>query len=64
MSDAGPLPERPRRRRTLLWIVFGILAACLLICLGAFVWLNTGTGSEWFEDFTTQISELGTETAQ
>ncbi len=64
MSDAGPLPERPRRRRTLLWIVVGILAACLLICLGALVWLSTGAGSEWLDDFTTQIAELGTETAQ
>ncbi len=41
MSDAGPLPESNRRRRTWLWVLLGILGACLLVCIGLLVWGNT-----------------------
>lgn len=44
MSDAGPLPE-PRGRRRWLWILGGILAACLLLCVVA-----VALGSTVFRD--------------
>lgn len=36
----APLPaeETPHRRRTWLWIVLGIVAACVLICVVVSVW--------------------------
>ena len=40
MSPAGPLPEPPRRR-TWLWVVLGIIGACVLICCAGFIWLST-----------------------
>ena len=39
MSPAGPLPEQPRRR-WVVWLV-GALGACLLLCVGLFIWANT-----------------------
>lgn len=44
MSDPGPLPE-PRGRRRWLWIVGGILGACLLLCVVA-----VALGSTVFRD--------------
>ena len=40
MSDPGPLPDPPRRRRW-LWITAGILGACVLLCCLGGVWINT-----------------------
>lgn len=61
MSDAGPLPE-PRRRRTWLWIVGGVLGACLLIGCLVIVWAST-IGSDTVNDFATRIAEEGTRNA-
>ena len=41
MSPAGPLPEPPRRRRW-IWIVLGILGACVVICVVLFVLVGSG----------------------
>ena len=61
MSPAGPLPEQPRRRRW-LWIVLGIVGACLLICCLIFVWANT-IGVETVSNLATRVSEAATEQA-
>ena len=49
MSDPGPLPE-PRGRRRWLWVVLGILGACLLLCVLVLVWANT-IGSDFVNEF-------------
>ena len=63
MSDAGPLPEPPRRRRTWLWVVLGVLGSCLLVCCIAIVWLNTA-GEDTFDDLATRVTEELTEEAE
>ena len=55
MSDPGPLPE-PRGRRTWLWVLGGILGACLLACCAL-----TILGNTVFED---DLAELQTELAE
>lgn len=63
MSDAGPLPE-PRRRRTWLWIVVGLLGACLLICVGLIIWGNTESGTRVLNDLATSVAEAATPQAE
>ena len=55
MSDPGPLPE-PRGRRTWLWVLGGVLGACLLACCALTILSNTV-----FED---DLAELQTELAE
>lgn len=62
MSDPGPLPEPPRRRRW-LWIAAGIVGACLLVCCLVVVWAET-IGSDVVNDFATRIAEEATEQAE
>ncbi len=59
MSPAGPLPEPPRRRRW-LWIVLGIVGACLLLCCLLLVWGNT-IGVDTINDLATRVSIEATE---
>ncbi len=63
MSDLGPPPERKRRKW--LWIVIAILAAVVLLCCGFMLFISaTDTGSQWFNDLATQVSEQATEAAR
>jgi hypothetical protein len=48
MSPAGPLPEPPKRR-TWLWVLLGIIGACILLCCGTIVWTGTA-GRGWVCD--------------
>lgn len=59
MSDAGPLPE-PRGRRRGLWVIVGILGACLMVCVGLTVWGNTDSGTRFLNDLATSVSEAAT----
>lgn len=59
MSDAGPLPE-PRGRRRWLWVIVGILGACLLVCVGLTVWGNTDSGTRFLNDLATSVSDAAT----
>lgn len=61
MSPAGPLPDPPGRRRW-VWIVLGILGACLLICVLIVVWGST-IGSETLNQWATQVSDEATRQA-
>jgi hypothetical protein len=54
MSDAGPLPEPVRRRRTWLWVLIGIVGVILLACCLALVWANT-IGEDFVNDLQTRI---------
>lgn len=63
MSSLGPPPKRPRR--TWLWIIVAILAAFVLACCIFFFWISaTDSGSQWFSDFATTVSEEATKQAQ
>ena len=59
MSDPGPLPER-KRRPTWLWIVLGIIGACLLICCAFLIFASTDRGERFFNDLGTRVSEEAT----
>ena len=61
MSPAGPLPEPPRRR-TWLWIVLGIVGACLLLCCLFLVWGNT-IGVDTINELATRVSVEATQAA-
>ncbi|CAA9534460.1 MAG: hypothetical protein AVDCRST_MAG73-1245 [uncultured Thermomicrobiales bacterium] len=56
MSDPGPLPE-PRRRRTWVWVLLGIVGACLLVCIALFIWTATDSGQATLEDWSTRLAE-------
>lgn len=63
MSSLGPPPQRPRR--TWLWIIIAILALFVLACCIFFFWVSaTDSGSQWFSDIATQVSEEATKQAQ
>lgn len=62
MSSLGP-PPKPKRRLW-LWIVIGILAACLIVCVAAVIFFNTGTGQHWVNDIGTQVSNEATKQAK
>jgi zinc ribbon protein len=52
-----PEPYVPtRQRRTWLWIVLGIIAACLLVCLAIIVFVNTPPGRAVLDDLATQAA--------
>ena len=56
MSDPGPLPE-PRRRRAWVWVLLGIVGACLLVCIAFFIWASTDSGQATLEDWSTRVAE-------
>lgn len=63
MSDLGPPP--PRKRRTWLWIVIGILALMVLLCCIFLYWVGyTDGGQEWFEGIATEAAEIVEATQQ
>jgi len=63
MSDLGPPPRS--KRRTWLWIIIAILAFFVLACCGFLFWVGaTDSGTQWFSDFATTVSEEATKAAQ
>jgi hypothetical protein len=60
MSDAGPLPEPVRRRRTWLWVLIGIVGVILLACCLAIIWANT-IGEDFVNDLQTRVVREATE---
>ncbi len=46
-----------------LWIILGVLAACLICCAVSTVWWARG-GEEKFYDWATRVAEEVTETAR
>lgn len=63
MSDLGPPP--PRKRRTWLWIVIGILALMVIACCVFLYWVGyTDGGQEWFEGIATEAAEIVDATQQ
>lgn len=61
MSSLGP-PPKPKRR-IWLWIVLGILAFCILVCIGLAIFFNTGTGQDWLNDVGTTVAKEATKQA-
>lgn len=55
--------EPRRNRRMWLWIILGVLAACLICCAVSTVWWARG-GEEKFYDWATRVAEEVTETAR
>lgn len=59
-----PEPYVPtRRRRTWLWVVGGLFAACALICVLFFVWSSTDPGRAFLDGLATQVSVEATNQA-
>lgn len=62
MSDPGPAP--PRRRRTWLWVLLGMIALVVIACCVAMGWIAfTDSGTEWAESIIATGEALATETA-
>ena len=61
MSSLGPPPKR--RRSIWLYILIGILALCLLSCVGFIGFSLTDTGREWIENMATEAALQATEAA-
>ena len=52
-----PEPYEPqRKRRTWLWIVLGIVAACLLVCVALIVFVNIPPGRAFLDNMATQTA--------
>lgn len=60
-SNQPPPPER--KRRVWLWIVVGVLAACVLLCCALTVFASTDRGEEFFGDIGTRLADELTEVA-
>jgi len=60
MSSLGPPPPQ---RRIWLWVVIGIIALCLLVCVGFIGFSLTDTGQRWIEDLATEAAQQATEAA-
>lgn len=63
MSSLPPETEPPRKRRTWLWILLGLIGAVVLCCCAFTVWAGTfgnDTAERWFE---TEIPRWLTETS-
>ena len=60
MSSLGP---PPKRRRIWLWVIIGLIALCMLICVGFAVYVQTDSGSNWWSDFQTQVADEATKAA-
>lgn len=61
MSSLGPPPKR--KRSIWLYILIGILALCLLSCIGLVGFSMTDTGQRWIEDLATEAARQATEAA-
>ena len=52
-----PEPYVPvRKRRTWLWIVLGIVAACLAVCIALVVFVNIPPGRAFLDNLATQTA--------
>lgn len=55
MSDPGPAP--PRRRRTWLWVLLGLIALVVIACCVFFWWvIGTESGQNWIEGVATEAA--------
>jgi hypothetical protein len=62
MSSLGPPPAR--KRRLWLWIVLGLIIACVVVCCVGFIFFSfTGTGQGLLEDWGTQVAKEATKQA-
>lgn len=61
MSSLGPPPSP--KRRIWLWILIGVLALCVLSCVGLIGFSMTDTGREWIEGIATEAAQQATEAA-
>jgi hypothetical protein len=61
MSSLGPPPSK--RRPIWLWVLIGLIALCLLSCVGLIGFSMTETGQNWIEDIATEAAEQATEQA-
>lgn len=59
----GTPPESPKKRRVWLWIIVGLLIACVVCCIIPTIYFST-IGEDQFNDFATRISDFATETVQ
>jgi hypothetical protein len=62
-SNDPPLAPVEKKRRVWLWIVLGVVGACILFCCAMTVFAATDRGEEFFGDIGTRISDYQTETA-
>lgn len=57
-------PEPKKKRRTLLWIIGGVLGLCIIVCVGLTLGLEyTETGRNFISNAETQIAANSTEQA-
>jgi 4-amino-4-deoxy-L-arabinose transferase-like glycosyltransferase len=56
----NPYGTPPPKKRTWLWIILGILGACLVLCCIFAIWGST-SGSDTFSRWATDINEWSTE---
>lgn len=60
MAPLPPEPPPDTGRRVWLWVVIGVLVACLLVCGASLAWLQyTDSG----RDFQTRVAEEATQQA-
>jgi hypothetical protein len=60
-QDFVPPTQKPRR--TWLWIVVGVIGACLLLCCATSIWSVTSSGQNFLNDIETRLADYQTETA-
>ena len=56
-------PPPPKRRATWLMVMLGLVAGCLLVCVGTFIFALTPPGQDTFEELGTVVAEFATEAA-
>ncbi len=61
MSNLGPPPKR--KRSIWVWILIGVIALCVLSCVGLIGFSLTDTGQRWIEDLATEAAIQATEAA-
>lgn len=62
-SHDEPLEPPKKKRRLWLWIVLGVLGACLLFCCAVTIYASTDSGEQFFEDIGTRFADQLTEVA-
>lgn len=63
MPDGDALPPPERKRKTWLWVVIGVLGACLILCCAGVVVANTSWGQDQLSGLQTSIADYATEAA-
>ncbi len=61
MSSLGPPPSR--KRGIWVWILIGVIALCVLSCVGLIGFSLTDTGQRWIENLATEAAIQATEAA-